>query len=74
MSRDYEPGRVEQVLQELEELRDPTGDPELEAVKAAILLEDSLGITMTDDDIDPSLLAEPSSVAQLVARRQGGQS
>ncbi len=74
MSRDYESGRVEQVLFELEELRDPTGDPELEAVKAAILLEDSLGITLTDDDIDPSLLADPSSVAQLVARRRGGQS
>ena len=74
MSRDYESGRVEQVLRELEELRDPKGDPELEAVKAAILLEDSLGIALTDDDIDPSLLADPSSVAQLVARRQGGQS
>ncbi len=74
MNRDYEPGRVEQVLRELEELRDAKGDPELEAVKAAILLEDSLGITLTDDDIDPSLLADPSSVAQLVARRRGGQS
>ena len=73
MNRDYELGRVEQVLRELEELRDATGDPELEAVKSAILLEDSLGITLTDDDIDPSLLADPSSVAQLVARRQGGQ-
>ena len=74
MNRDYESGRVEQVLRELEEVRDAKGDPELEAVKAAILLEDSLGITLTDDDIDPSLLADPASVAQLVARRQGGQS
>ena len=74
MNRDYESGRVEQVLRELEELRDPTGDPELEAVKAAILLEDSLGMTLTDGDIGPGLLGDPSAVAQLVARLQGGQS
>ena len=71
MNRDYEPGRVEQVLRELEELRDPDGDPELEAVKAAVLLEDTLDLTLADEDIDPRQLGNPASVAQLVERLRG---
>ena len=72
MSSDHDTGEVEQILRELDELRDPGGDPELEAVKAAILLEDSLGITLTDDEIDPSVLGPTSSVAEVVRRRTGG--
>jgi hypothetical protein len=63
--------RVTEVLRELVDLRDPTGDPELEAVKAAILLEDSLGITLTDDDIGPALLGDHLMLAELVERRTG---
>lgn len=70
MSSDIDRGLVEQVLGELDELRDPNADPELEAVKAAILLEDSLGITLTDADIDPAVLGDRSSVARLVEHRR----
>jgi hypothetical protein len=72
MNEGHPPELVEQVLRELEELRDPDGDPELEAVKAAVLLEDSLDVTLSDDDIDPQLLSDPDSVAALVERRREG--
>lgn len=60
---------VAQVLDEAAALWDPDADPQLEAVRAAILLEDSLGIVLTDDDIDPGLLGDPSAMARLVERR-----
>ncbi|MBJ7355774.1 hypothetical protein [Nocardioides sp.] len=69
MSGDLEPGLVAQVLREAEELRDPGADPDLEAVKTAILLEDALGIVLTDDDITADVLGDPDSVADLVERR-----
>jgi hypothetical protein len=76
VSAGREPDRVEKVLRDLGELREGTGDvsgdPELEAVKIAILLEDSLGITLTEDEIDGALLGDPSSVTALLARRAGG--
>lgn len=63
--------RVEQLLAELERLPDPDADPELEALKIAILLEDGLDIVLDDDDIDRLRLDGPASVPGLVARRQG---
>ena len=63
------PDDVEQVLQEYAALRRPDTDPELEAVRTAILLEDTFGITLSDDEIDPAVLADPSAVAALVIRR-----
>lgn len=63
--------RVEQLLVELERLHDPDADQELEALKIAILLEDSLGIVLDDDDIDQLRRDGPSSAAGIVASRQG---
>jgi hypothetical protein len=60
-----DPDLVAQVLRDAEGLRDPDADPELEAVRTAILLEDSLGIVLTDDDIDPGVLGDPEAVARL---------
>jgi hypothetical protein len=62
---------VEQVLQDYEALRRPDTDPELEAVRLTILLEDVFDIVLPDSEIDPALLADPSAVAALVARLQG---
>lgn len=62
---------VEDLLRESRRLRDPDADPELEAVRTAILLEDVLGITLTDDEIDPALLFDARAVADLLARRGG---
>ena len=67
MNRDL----VEQILRDYEALRRPDTDPELEAVRAAILLEDVFGIALSDAEIDPAVLADPSAVAALVARLTG---
>ena len=66
MNRD----RLEQVLQDFESLRDPRADPELEAVKAAILLEDVFGIHLSDADIDPALLTHTATIKDLLTRKQ----
>jgi hypothetical protein len=60
-----DPDLVAQVLRDAEALREPDADPDLEAVRTAILLEDSLGIVLTDEDIDPRVLGDPAAVARL---------
>jgi hypothetical protein len=62
---------VEQVLRDFNALPSGDADPELEAVRAAILLEDAFEITLPDADIDLAVLADASTVAALVARRGG---
>jgi hypothetical protein len=63
---------VVRVLQDYEALRRPDTDPELEAVRVAILLEDIFGITLSDAEIDPAVLADSSAVTALVTRLAGG--
>ena len=67
MNRDI----VEQVLRDYDALRRPDTDPELEAVRAAILLEDVFDVVLSDAEIDPAVLADASAVAALVARLRG---
>jgi hypothetical protein len=62
---------VEQVLRDYDALRRPGTDPELEAVRAAIMLEDVFGIALSDVEIDPAVLASSTAVAALVARLRG---
>ena len=62
--------RADQLLDELERLHDPDADPELEALKAAILLEDGLGVLLDDEDI-VRLREGPSAVPGVLARRRG---
>jgi hypothetical protein len=62
--------RVEHLLEELELLPDPDADPELEALKIAILLEDSLDIVLDDHDLDRLRLDGSSAVAGLVVRHR----
>jgi len=69
---DHAPDRLDELLRQLDELRDPDLDPELEAVRTAVLLEDSLDITLTDDEISPDVLSDPAAVRQVVASRDGG--
>jgi hypothetical protein len=61
---------VERVLQDFEALRRPDTDPELEAVRLAILLEDVFDIVLPDAEIDPAVLADFSTVIALVTRLQ----
>ncbi len=47
----------------------PGTDPELEAVRAAIMLEDVFGIALSDAEIDPAVLAGSAAVAAVVLRK-----
>jgi hypothetical protein len=62
---------VEQVLRDYDALRRPDTDPELEAVRAAILLEDVFEVALSDTEIDPAVLADTAAMAVLVARLRG---
>jgi len=63
---------VEQVLRDYDASCRPDGDPELEAVRLAILLEDVFGVVLSDAEIEPALLADAAAVAALVVRLRGG--
>jgi hypothetical protein len=65
------PEFAEQVLRDYEALRRDDTDPELEAVRTAILIEDAFKITLSDAEIDHAVIGTPSGVATLVARLQG---
>jgi hypothetical protein len=62
---------IEQVLRDYEALRRPDADAGLEAVRAAILVEDVFDVVLSDADIDLAVSADPSAVAGLVARLRG---
>ncbi len=62
---------VERVLLEAALLTGPEGDPELEAVRTAILLEDVLGVRLSDADIRPEILGDPAAVRALLAGTAG---
>lgn len=60
--------QIEQALSEWRAMHDPDTEPELEAVRLAILLEDILGVSLTDDDIDLAVLSDPDAVEKLGGR------
>lgn len=62
---------VEEVLAQHAALCRGAVDPGLTALAAAALLEDSLGITLADVDLDPTVLADPGAVRLLVDRLTG---
>jgi hypothetical protein len=66
-----DPDIVAQVLRDYSALRHPGTDPELEAVRCAILLEDVFGVTLPDAKIDPAVLADAPAMAALIARLRG---
>jgi hypothetical protein len=64
-------GPAERLFAELARRPDPLADPELEALAVAILVEDALGVTLADEDLDRIRREGASAVAGLV-RRKGG--
>lgn len=62
------PDRVTRALAEYEHLRDPDGDRELEAVKAAIFLEDVFDVILREDDIDLDELGTPEGMRSVLDR------
>jgi hypothetical protein len=64
--------QIEQVLHEWQALPGLDADPELAAVRLTILLEDVLGVTLSDADIDLAVLSDPDAVANLLTRNGSG--
>jgi hypothetical protein len=65
-----EPDETARVLRDYRDVHEPDADPRLEAVSTAILLEDVFGIVLSDDEIDPTVLTDPSAVSALVSGRR----
>lgn len=62
---------VGQVLRDYHALRNPETDPELEAVRAAILVEDVFDVVLSDAEIDATVLGDAHAVAALVTDLRG---
>jgi hypothetical protein len=62
---------VGQVLGDYEAMRRPDTDAGLEAVRAAVLIEDVFDVVLSDIEIDPAVLADPAAVTVLVTRLRG---
>ena len=65
------PVLADAALEDYARLRDPAGDPELEAVKAAIFLEDVFGVTLTDAQIAPDVIGSDAGMRSLVTPGDG---
>jgi hypothetical protein len=65
------PDFVDAALEDYAGLRDPAGDPELEAVKAAIFLEDVFGVTLEDAQIAPDVIGSPAGMRSVVTSGHG---
>jgi hypothetical protein len=48
----------------------PNPDPELEAVRTAVLIEDVFDVVLSDAEIDPGLLGSASGVVAMVNRHR----
>lgn len=62
---------IEDVLREYASFVAPIGeDPELTALRTAILIEDACGVTLTDEQLNPSFLTDPGALRTFLARAQ----
>lgn len=62
------PDEVDRALAEFARLRDPSGDRQLEAVKAAIFLEDVFHVVLRDEEIDLDHLGTDDGMRAVLAR------
>ena len=67
-ARDEASEQVDRALAEYARLRDPAGDRHLEAVKAAIFLEDVFDVVLREDEIDPDQLGTAEGMRAVLAR------
>lgn len=58
--------RITQILNEVAFLGEASADPELEATKFAILIEDVFGIRLSDNDIDPEVIGCSDALSTLL--------
>lgn len=62
---------LERVLAEAAWVPSEEADPDLAALQIAILLEDALGITLTDSEIDTTRLSTPEGIRSLIRSHRG---
>ena len=58
---------IARLLEESEHLRPESADPELEAVRMALLIEDVIGVTLEDQQISSDLLLNRKALRSLLA-------
>lgn len=58
---------LDRVLAELDQLSPESADPELETVRLALLIEDVLGVTLTDQQISRDFLLNREALRSLLA-------
>jgi hypothetical protein len=68
---DMTPEQVDRILGEYDFTQDLSVDSELEAVRAAVFIEDVFNIRLTDAEIDPALLGSAETMRTLVLRKLG---
>lgn len=61
--------RIEPVLDELYDWWAPSDDPVLDALRAAIFVEDAFGITLTEDELDAAHLGDRDALRATLATR-----
>ena len=63
---------VTRAVAEYDAVRDTAGDPDLQAVSAAIFLEDACDVVLTDEEIDVRVIGTPAGMRRVVeqARRR----
>jgi hypothetical protein len=59
-------GLIERVLGEYEELGETNGDPQLQAVRTAIFVEDVFGVVLTDGQITPGVVGDYAALRGLL--------
>lgn len=57
---------LDRLLAECEHLRPESADPDLQAVRLALLIEDVLGVTLTDEQISRDFLLGPKALKSLL--------
>lgn len=60
---------VDRILRERSFLRHAADDPELQALRTAILIEDVFGVTLTDEQLGSELLDDAVALGDLLANR-----
>lgn len=66
--RTADDAHLDRALAEYARLRDPDGDRQLEAVKAAIFLEDVFHVVLREEQIDPDLLGTAEGMRAVLAQ------
>ncbi len=65
------PLEADRILRDWVAARDELRDAELQAVANALFLEETFGVSLSDVDIDPSVIGSVSGMRAVIARHLG---